>query len=102
MAKTIPRSSILGFIVGVLPGAGATIASFLAYGMVSNFVSIEAKEKFGILSFQGLCAPESANNAACSVAFVSFLTLWIPVIGSTAVMLVALLVFCIQPGPRLY
>ena len=66
MAVTIPRSSILGFIVGVLPGAGATIASFLAYGMERNFVKKEEKEKFGKGSVQGLSAPETANNAACS------------------------------------
>ena len=44
MIKTIPRASVLGFIIGVLPGAGATIASFLAYGMERNFVSDEEKE----------------------------------------------------------
>ena len=49
MAVTIPRSSILGFIVGVLPGAGATIASFLAYGMERNFVNDKEKEKFGVI-----------------------------------------------------
>ena len=87
MAKTIPRSSILGFIIGVLPGAGATIASFLAYGMERNFVSNEEKEKFGKGSVQGLCAPETANNAACSGAFVPLLTLGIPGSGTTAVML---------------
>jgi putative tricarboxylic transport membrane protein len=102
MAKTIPRSSILGFIVGVLPGAGATIASFLAYGMERNFVSEEEKQKFGKGSVQGLCAPETANNAACSGAFVPLLTLGIPGSGTTAVMLGALLGFGIQPGPRLY
>ena len=102
MAKTIPRSSVLGFIIGVLPGAGATIASFLAYGMERNFVSNEEKEKFGKGSVQGLCAPETANNAACSGAFVPLLTLGIPGSGTTAVMLGALLGFGIQPGPRLY
>ena len=102
MAKTIPRSSILGFIIGVLPGAGATIASFLAYGMERNFVSNKEKEKFGKGSVQGLCAPETANNAACSGAFVPLLTLGIPGSGTTAVMLGALLGFGIQPGPRLY
>ncbi len=102
MAKTIPRSSILGFIVGVLPGAGATIASFLAYGMERNFVSNTEKEKFGKGSVQGLSAPETANNAACSGAFVPLLTLGIPGSGTTAVMLGALLGFGIQPGPRLY
>jgi putative tricarboxylic transport membrane protein len=102
MAKTIPRSSILGFIIGVLPGAGATIASFLAYGMERNFVSEDEKKKFGKGSVQGLTAPETANNAACSGAFVPLLTLGIPGSGTTAVMLGALLGFGIQPGPRLY
>ena len=102
MIKTIPRSSVLGFIVGVLPGAGATIASFLAYGMERNFVDEEEKQKFGKGSVQGLSAPETANNAACSGAFVPLLTLGIPGSGTTAVMLGALLGFGIQPGPRLY
>jgi putative tricarboxylic transport membrane protein len=102
MSKTIPRSSVLGFIIGVLPGAGATIASFLAYGMERNFVSNDEKEKFGKGSIQGLTAPETANNAACSGAFVPLLTLGIPGSGTTAVMLGALLGFGIQPGPRLY
>ncbi len=102
MLKTIPRNSIIGFFVGVLPGAGATIASFLAYGMERNFVSDEEKEKFGKGSVHGLAAPETANNAACSGAFVPLLTLGIPGSGTTAVMLGALLGFGIQPGPRLY
>jgi len=102
MLKTIPRNSIIGFVIGVLPGAGATIASFLAYGMERNFVSDKEKEKFGKGSVHGLAAPETANNAACSGAFVPLLTLGIPGSGTTAVMLGALLGFGIQPGPRLY
>ncbi|WP_435090968.1 tripartite tricarboxylate transporter permease [Candidatus Pelagibacter bacterium nBUS_30] len=102
MLKTIPRNSIIGFLIGVLPGAGATIASFLAYGMERNLVSDEEKEKFGKGSIHGLAAPETANNAACSGAFVPLLTLGIPGSGTTAVMLGALLGFGIQPGPRLY
>jgi putative tricarboxylic transport membrane protein len=102
MLKTIPRTSIIGFIIGVLPGAGATIASFLAYGMERNLVSDQEKEKFGKGSVHGLAAPETANNAACSGAFVPLLTLGIPGSGTTAVMLGALLGFGIQPGPRLY
>ena len=102
MAKTIPRSSILGFLIGVLPGAGATIASFLAYGMERNYVNDEEKQKFGKGSVHGLSAPETANNAACSGSFVPLLTLGIPGSGTTAVMLGALLGFGIQPGPRLY
>jgi putative tricarboxylic transport membrane protein len=102
MFKTIPRNSVIGFLIGVLPGAGATIASFLAYGMERNLVSDEEKEKFGKGSVHGLAAPETANNAACSGAFVPLLTLGIPGSGTTAVMLGALLGFGIQPGPRLY
>ncbi|MDA7565752.1 tripartite tricarboxylate transporter permease [Candidatus Pelagibacter sp.] len=102
MLKAIPRNSVIGFLIGVLPGAGATIASFLAYGMERNFVSDEEKEKFGKGSVHGLTAPETANNAACSGAFVPLLTLGIPGSGTTAVMLGALLGFGIQPGPRLY
>jgi len=102
MLKTIPRSSVLGFLIGVLPGAGATIASFLAYGMERNYVNEEEKQKFGKGSVHGLAAPETANNAACSGAFVPLLTLGIPGSGTTAVMLGALLGFGIQPGPRLY
>ena len=62
----------------------------------------EEKEKFGKGSVQGLSAPETANNAACSGSFVPLLTLGIPGSGTTAVMLGALLGFGIQPGPRLY
>ena len=102
MVNTIPRSSVLGFIIGVLPGAGSTIASFLAYGMERNFVNDEEKQKFGKGSVNGLAAPETANNAACSGSFVPLLTLGIPGSGTTAVMLGALLGFGIQPGPRLY
>mgnify|MGYP001371075190 CR=1 FL=1 len=102
MVTTIPRSSVLGFIIGVLPGAGSTIASFLAYGMERNFVNDEEKQKFGKGSVNGLAAPETANNAACSGSFVPLLTLGIPGSGTTAVMLGALLGFGIQPGPRLY
>ena len=102
MIKTIPRNSVIGFLIGVLPGAGATIASFLAYGMERNFVNDEEKQKFGKGSVHGLAAPETANNAACSGAFVPLLTLGIPGSGTTAVMLGALLGFGIQPGPRLY
>lgn len=99
---TIGRSSILGFFVGVLPGAGATIASFLAYGMERNLSSAKEKLKFGKGSLRGLAAPETANNAACSGSFVPLLTLGIPGSGTTAVMLGALISYGVQPGPRLF
>ena len=86
MAPTVWRSSVLGFFVGVLPGAGATIASFLAYGMERSIASAKDKLNFGKGSIKGLAAPESANNAACSGSFVPLLTLGIPGSGTTAVL----------------
>lgn len=102
IAPTIGRSSVLGFLVGVLPGAGATIAAFLAYGVERNLASDEEKAKFGSGSLRGLAAPESANNAASSGSFVPLLTLGIPGSGTTAIMLGALISYGIQPGPRLF
>jgi putative tricarboxylic transport membrane protein len=102
MVPTIGRTSVLGFFVGVLPGAGATIASFLAWGFERSIASAKDKLKFGKGSVKGLAAPETANNAACTGSFVPLLTLGIPGSGTTAVMLGALLSFGVQPGPRLY
>ena len=101
MAPSVGRSSILGFIIGVLPGAGATIASFMAYATERNLAPKGLKEKFGKGSLRGLAAPESANNAACTGSFVPLLTLGIPGSGTTAIMLGALIAYGIQPGPML-
>lgn len=101
IAPAAGRSSFLGFLVGVLPGAGATIASFLAYGMERSIASPEKQKLFGKGSLRGLAAPEAANNAASSGSFVPLLTLGIPGSGTTAVMLGALISFGVQPGPRL-
>jgi putative tricarboxylic transport membrane protein len=102
IVPTIGRSSVLGFFVGVLPGAGATIASFLAYGMERSIASAKDKLKFGKGSLKGLAAPESANNAACSGSFVPLLTLGIPGSGTTAIILGALISYGVQPGPTMY
>lgn len=102
VAPTVARSSVFGFIIGVLPGAGATIASFLAYGMERNFASAKEKLKFGKGSLRGLAAPETANNAASTGSFVPLLTLGIPGSGTTAIMLGALIAAGVQPGPRLF
>jgi putative tricarboxylic transport membrane protein len=102
VAPTVARSSIFGFIVGVLPGAGATIASFLAYGIERNLAPERLKKMFGKGALRGLAAPESANNAASTGSFVPLLTLGIPGSGTTAIMLGALIAYGIQPGPRLY
>ncbi|MCH2567714.1 MAG: tripartite tricarboxylate transporter permease [Pseudomonadales bacterium] len=110
LAPVIGRSSVLGFLIGTLPGAGATIASFLAYGAERRMAptSVEQADKssgdtpFGEGNIRGLAAPESANNAACTGSFVPLLTLGIPGSGTTAVLLGALIAYGIQPGPRLF
>lgn len=102
VAPVAVRSSFLGFFVGVLPGAGATIAAFLSYGLERNLAPKEKRSEFGKGSIRGLVAPEAANNAASSGSFVPLLTLGIPGSGTTAIMLGALISYGIQPGPRLF
>ena len=99
MKGPVTRQSFIGFIIGVLPGAGATIASFIAY--VTEKKIAKNPEEFGKGSIKGLAAPETANNAATSGAFVPLLSLGIPGSGTTAVLLGALMVMGIQPGPLL-
>ncbi|MBF9046956.1 tripartite tricarboxylate transporter permease [Rhodobacterales bacterium LSUCC0031] len=101
IAPVIGRQSIQGFFIGVLPGAGATIASFLGYAVERNLAKGKEQEEFGHGSIKGLAAPESANNAACSGSFVPLLTLGIPGSGTTAILLGALLALSVTPGPRL-
>ena len=95
----IARGTAIGFFVGVLPGAGATIASFLAYATEKR-VS-RRPEKFGTGVIEGVAAPESANNAASTGALVPLMALGIPGSGTTAVMLGALTLYGLQPGPLL-
>lgn len=99
MSGPMTRQSFLGFILGVLPGAGATISSFIAY--ITEKRIAKKPEEFGKGSIKGLAAPETANNAATSGAFVPLLSLGIPGSGTTAVMLGAFLVLGVQPGPML-
>jgi putative tricarboxylic transport membrane protein len=101
IAPVIGRQSIQGFFIGVLPGAGATIASFLGYAVERNIATKEEQEKFGKGSIKGLAAPETANNAACTGSFVPLLTLGIPGSGTTAILLGALIALNVTPGPRL-
>ena len=93
------RGSFLGFGVGLTPGAGATVASLMAYN-VEKSVS-RTPEKFGKGAMPGLVGPESANNAASSGAMVPLLTLGIPGGGATAVLLGGFLMWGLQPGPLL-
>jgi len=95
----IARGTAIGFFVGVLPGAGATISSFLAYATEKR-VS-KRPEMFGTGVIEGVAAPESANNAASTGALVPLMALGIPGSGTTAVMLGALTLFGLQPGPLL-
>ncbi|MCM3548648.1 tripartate TCA cycle transporter TctA [Niallia circulans] len=99
MKGPMTRQSLLGFLLGILPGAGATISSFIAY--ISEKRLAKKPEEFGKGSIKGLAAPETANNAATSGAFVPLLSLGIPGSGTTAVMLGAFLVLGVQPGPLL-
>ncbi len=101
IAPVIGRQSIQGFLIGVLPGAGATIASFLGYAVERNIAKGAEQEDFGKGSLKGLAAPESANNAACTGSFVPLLTLGIPGSGTTAILLGALIALNVSPGPRL-
>jgi putative tricarboxylic transport membrane protein len=101
IAPVIGRQSLQGFFIGVLPGAGATIASFLGYAVERNIAKGKEQEEFGKGSIKGLAAPETANNAACTGSFVPLLTLGIPGSGTTAILLGALIALNVTPGPRL-
>ncbi|WP_425044733.1 tripartite tricarboxylate transporter permease [Primorskyibacter sp. S87] len=101
IAPVIGRQSVQGFFIGVLPGAGATIASFLGYAVERNIANEDERKEFGHGSIKGLAAPETANNAACTGSFVPLLTLGIPGSGTTAILLGALIALNVTPGPRL-
>lgn len=94
------RSSPLGFLVGILPGAGGSIASLMAYSTEKQLS--KRPERFGKGAIEGLAAPETANNAAAVGAFVPLLTMGIPGSGTTAIMLGALIMLGITPGPLLF
>lgn len=94
------RSSVVGFLVGVLPGAGATIASAMTYSMEKRLTDTEGT--FGKGDIRGVAAPEAANNSAANGSFVPMLTLGVPGSGTTAVMMGALALYNITPGPALF
>jgi putative tricarboxylic transport membrane protein len=96
-AGAISRGSALGFIIGVLPGAGSTIATFLSYNLERS-IARDASQ-FGKGDIRGVAGPESANNASSSGALIPLLTLGIPGGSTTAMMLGALLIGGVTPGP---
>lgn len=91
------NGSIVGFLIGLLPGAGATIASFISYGL-EKAVS-KHPEEFGKGAIEGVAAPEGSNNAETGGALVPLLTLGIPGSGTTAILLAALTLWGFKPGP---
>jgi putative tricarboxylic transport membrane protein len=94
------RGGVVGFVVGVLPGAGGTIASIMAYVWEKRMS--RHPEQFGKGAIEGVAGPEAANNADTAGAMVPLLTLGIPGGGATAVMLGAFIMYGIQPGPLLF
>ena len=100
LRNTILRGLGIGFIIGCIPGAGATVASFVSYG-VEKQVS-KHPEKFGTGVWEGLVASETSINGSTGGAMIPLLTLGIPGSGATAVMMGAFLLHGIQPGPLLF
>jgi putative tricarboxylic transport membrane protein len=98
-AAPIARSSVLGFFLGILPGIGAIIPTFLSYALEKRIS--KHPERFGTGVIEGVAAPESANNAATGGSMIPLLTLGIPPNVVMAVLLGAFLVHGIQPGPLL-
>lgn len=98
-AMPIARGSIAGFFLGILPGGGAVLASFISYG-VEKRVS-KTPEKFGHGAIAGVAGPEAANNAAAQAAFIPLLTLGVPANAVMGILLGALMIHGISPGPMM-
>lgn len=98
--KPIFRGGVLGFFTGVLPGAGGTVASILSYVTEKKFS--KQPDQFGKGAIEGVAGPESANNASSTGAMVPMLTLGVPGSGTTAILMGALIMYGIQPGPLLF
>jgi len=96
----IARGAVIGFLIGCLPGGGATLASVVSY-LVEKKVS-KHPEQFGKGAIEGVAGPETANNAASGGAMVPLLTLGIPSTGVSAVLLGALMLYGLRPGPLLF
>ncbi|SCL22969.1 putative tricarboxylic transport membrane protein [Micromonospora pallida] len=95
----IGRGSLLGFVLGILPGGGATLSSLAAYALEKK--RSKHPERFGKGAVEGVAAPETANNAAATSSFIPLLTLGIPANATMAVIFGALLIQGVSPGPQL-
>jgi putative tricarboxylic transport membrane protein len=96
-AKPIGRGSLIGFFLGILPGGGAVISSFVSYAIEKRFS--RHPERFGKGAIEGVAGPEAANNAASSGAFIPLFSLGIPANVVMALLLGALMIHGMQPGP---
>jgi putative tricarboxylic transport membrane protein len=97
---SILRGTFFGFLVGMLPGAGATLSTFIAYNLEKRIC--RHPERLGTGDIRGVANPESANNSASGASLVPLLTLGLPGGGATAVMLGALMMLDITPGPLMF
>src|SRR5712672_4721830 len=95
----IARGSVLGFLIGILPGSAHIISSFLSYALEKRIS--KTPEEFGRGAVAGVAGPESANNSASTGAFVPMLALGLPTGPVTAVLMAALLIHGVPPGPQL-
>jgi putative tricarboxylic transport membrane protein len=98
--KATLMGSFLGYFVGILPAAGATPGSLMAYGLAKQIS--KNPEKFGHGAIEGVCAPEAANNAASTGSMLPMLTLGIPGSPTTAILLGGMVIWGLEPGPRLF
>lgn len=98
--KTIIMGSFIGYFVGLLPAAGATPGSIMAYGMAKTFS--KDPDSYGKGNIDGVAAPESANNAASTGSMLPMLTLGIPGSPTTAILLGGMVIWGLEPGPRLF
>lgn len=96
-AGPIARGSVLGFLIGLLPGGGATLASFVSYALEKRLSS--TPERFGNGAIEGVAGPEAANNAGAAGSFIPLLTLGLPGNPVTAILLGALVLYGVTPGP---
>jgi len=97
---TMLRGTVIGFVAGILPGAGASLGSFMAYSAEKAYA--KDKSQVGKGDVRGVAAPEAGNNAAAGGALVPMLTLGVPGSGTTAVLLALLMTLNITPGPTLF
>lgn len=99
-ASAIGLGSVVGFVIGALPGGGSTIGSFVSYTLVKN--TSKRSHLFGKGAIEGVAGPEAANNSEAGGAMIPLLSLGLPGNASTSVMLAALLLYGVQPGPLLF